>query len=70
MTQNAMQCIILHMQDNGNAQAECLISAGAWRWKCGVTGSHLSLSMLMSVGNAWLLLFPVPSCPYALAPQA
>lgn len=66
MTSKAIQCIILHMQDNSNAQIECLISADAWRWKCRVIAhicSNLSLSMLMSVGSAWLLLFPVPSCP-------
>ncbi len=31
--------------------------------------SYLSLSMLMRVGTAWLLLLPVPSCPYEFAPQ-
>ncbi len=43
-----------------------LLNQSGWRLRF---GSYLSLSTLMRVGTAWLLLLPVPSCPYEFAPQ-
>lgn len=32
--------------------------------------SHLSLPIMICTGLSWLLLLPMPSCPYVLAPHA